>query len=78
MDVEVCITSNQQDDYKTEGEYKTAEWLQNKQLTSPVWLNKEMWLEYISRLKIKDMFYAYHLALIFMKISILIFLSPEI
>ena len=36
--------SNQRVDYKTEGHYKTVGWLQNKQLTSPVWLQKEMWL----------------------------------
>ena len=38
-------TSNQQGDYKTMGDYKTVGWLQNKQLTSPVWLHKEMWLK---------------------------------
>ena len=38
-------TSNQRGDYKTEGDYKRAGWLQNKQLTSPVRLHKEMWLK---------------------------------
>ena len=38
-------TSNQRGEYKTVGDYKTAGRLQNKQLTLPVRLHKEMWLQ---------------------------------